>query len=136
MTQAKLGALSQLKMGDGGGSPEVFTKIAEILSIGEVGEEAPEVPVTNLDSTRVERIAGLPDGSAVQFSGNWIAGNTQQQAARAAVGTTRNFQIVWPDGTQADFAMAVLGFMMGETTPGAQMTFSVSGRITGDIAWS
>jgi hypothetical protein len=135
MTNAVLGATSQLKLSDAA-SPEVFTLIAEVLRVGPVGSTAPEVDVTNLDSTSKEYIGGLPDGEQVEFEMNWLAGNTQQEDLRDAVGTTRNFQFVWSDSSTADFALVVLGFNRGETTPESQLTAAMTGRITGDITWA
>jgi hypothetical protein len=135
MTAAVLGAGSALKLGNGA-SPEVFTTIAEILRCGPIGSVTPEVDVTNLDSTAKEYIGGLPDGASVEFEGNWTKA-TQQTALRDAVGTTKNFVMEWADSpaSSASFAMVVLGFSMGETTPESQLTFTVQGRITGDITW-
>lgn len=135
MTSAVLGSLTEFRLGDGGG-PETFTKVAEVLSIGPVGATAPEVDVTNLDSTSKEYIGGLPDGQQVEISGNWIAASTEQAELRDNVGNTRNIQIVWPDSTQADFAFVILGFNMDETSAETQIKFSVSGRISGDITWT
>lgn len=136
MTSAVLGALTQFKLSDGA-SPEVYTTVAEVLSIGPVGSTAPEVDVTNLDSTAKEYIGGLADGNTVEIEMNWLVGNTQQAALRDGVGTTKNIQIVWPDSpnTTANFAFVVLSFNRGETTPESQLTASVSGRISGAITW-
>ena len=136
MTAAVLGAGSALKLASLA-SPATYTTIAEVLRVGPIGSTTPEVDVTNLDSTAKEYIGGLPDGSSVEFEGNWIK-STQQTDLRGAVGTTRNFRMEWPDSpsTMATFSMVVLGFEMGETTPEGQATFSVTGRITGDITWA
>lgn len=135
MTEAVLGALTQLKLSDGA-SPEVYTLIAEVLRVGPVGSSAPEVDVTNLDSTAKEYIGGLDDGHTVDFDVNWIAGNTQQEVFRDGVGDTKNMQMLWPDTTLAAFAFVILGFGLGETTPEGQITASINGRITGAIVWS
>ena len=135
MTSAVLGALAQFKLGSGA-SPQVYTKVSEVLSIGPIGSTAPEVEVTNLDSTAKEYIGGLADGASVEIEFNYLNGNTQQEDLRDSVGDTKAIQIVCPDTTQADFNLVILGFNMGETTPESQMTASVSGRISGDIAWS
>ena len=135
MTSAVLGANSTLKLSDSA-SPEVYTTVAEVLRVGAIGSTAPEVDVTNLDSTAKEYIGGLPDGESVEFEVNWIASNTQQEALRDAVATTKNFQMVWPDSSQADFSMVILGFNRGETTPESQLTASITGRITGAITWA
>lgn len=135
MTSAVLGANSYLKLSDAA-SPEVFTTIAEVLNVGPIGSVAPEVDVTNLDSTSKEYIGGLPDGQQVEFECNWIAGNTQQEALRDAVGSTKHFKMVWSDASEADFQMVILSFMRSETTPESQLKATISGRITGDITWA
>lgn len=133
MTQAILGAGSGLLLGNGA-SPEVFTKIAEVLRVGSIGQTAAEVDVTNLDSTAKEYISALPDGETVEIQMNFIGG-TQQNALRDGVRTTKNFRMQFSDKTQASFKMVILGFMRDETTPEAQLTASVTGRITGAITW-
>lgn len=137
MTSAVLGAQTTFGISSAG-SPASYTTVAEVLSIGPVGATAPEVDVTNLDSTAMEYIGGLPDGQSVDVQMNWLAGNTQQTALRAAVGTTIGVKIGWPGSptTTATFSFVVLGFNMGETTPTAQQTASATGRISGAISWS
>jgi len=135
MTNAILGAGTQLKLGTDA-SPHVYTLIAEVLNMGAVGSTAPEVDVTNLDSTSKEYIGGLPDGESVEFELNWLASNVQQEDLRDSVGSTRGFQLVYSDSSQADFQMVVLGFSRSSTTPEEQLKASVTGRITGDITWA
>lgn len=139
MTAAVLGAGATLQLSDGA-SPEVFTTIAEVLRVGPIGSTNPEVDVTNLDSAAKEYIAGLSDGNTVEFDMNWVAGNAQQQSLRTsqAAGETVTMKMVWPTSpnTVADFSFVLLQFDMGETTPESQLTASVSGRISGAIAWS
>jgi len=137
MTNAVLGSLAELKLSDDA-SPEVYTKIAEVLRVGPIGSTAPEVDVTNLDSTAKEYIGGLPDGASLEFECNWLVGNTQQEALRSAVGDQKNFQMIWntSPNTQAAFTLTVLGFEIGETTPESQITAMISGRISGAIAWT
>lgn len=137
MTEAVLGALSQLKLGDSA-SPIVYTLISEVLRCGPIGSEAPEVNVTNLDSSSQEYIGGLKNGMTVEFEVNWIPGNTQQELLRDGIDSTKIFQMVWsgsPEST-AIFSMVLTAFSRGETTPEGQQTASISGRITGDIAWT
>lgn len=135
MTAAVLGAGSTLQLE--AGSPATFTTIAEVLRCGPIGSTAPEVDVTNLDSTAKEYIAGLPDGNTVEFEFNWTK-TAQQTDLRDSVGSTRTFRMVWADSpsTQATFQMAVLQFDINETTPENQITARASGRITGDITWA
>ena len=138
MTSAVLGSGATLQLGSGA-SPQVYTTIAEVLRVGPIGSSNPEVDVTNLDSTAKEYIAGLADGNTVEFEMNWVAGNTQQQSLRTsqASGSTINMKMVWPVSpeTTAQFDLVLLDFSMGDTTPEAQVTATVSGRISGSIAW-
>ena len=139
MTSAVLGKNATLQHGSGA-SPQVYTTIAEVLRCGPIGSTNPEVDVTNLDSTAKEYIAGLADGNTVDFECNWIAGNTQQEALRtaAANGSTEHLKMVWQTSpnTTAVFELVILNFEMGETSAEQQVTCSVSGRISGSIAWS
>ena len=138
MTSAVLGSLTQFKLSNEA-SPEVFTTVAEVLRIGPVGSTAPEVDVTNLDSTAMEYISGLPDGQQVEIEMNFLAGNAQQNALRDGVGTTKSVQIVWPGASpqaSASFEWVILGFNRGETTPNSQQTAAVTGRISGAITWT
>ena len=138
MTAAVLGSGATLQLGSGA-SPQVYTTIAEVLRVGPIGSSNPEVDVTNLDSTAKEYIAGLADGNTVEFEMNWVAGNSQQQSLRTsqASGSTINMKMVWPVSpeTTAQFDLVLLDFSMGDTTPEAQVTATVSGRISGSIAW-
>ena len=139
MTSAVLGKLSTMQLGDGS-SPQVYTTIAEVLRVSDIGSTNPEINVTNLDSTAQEYIPGLADGATVEFEMNWVAGNAQQQALRTAVanGSTINVRMVWTQvspNTIAKFDIAALDFMMGETSAEQQVTARFSGRITGSITW-
>ena len=139
MTSAVLGSGATLQLGSGA-SPQVYTTIAEVLRCGPIGSTNPEVDVTNLDSTAKEYIAGLADGNTVDFDVNWLVGNTQQVSLRTqqASGSTVNMRMVWntSPNTTAVFDLVLLQFEMGETTPEAQLTASISGRISGSITWS
>ena len=139
MTSAVLGKLSTLQLGDGA-SPQVYTTIAEVLSVSPIGSTNPEVDVTNLDSTAKEYIPGLADGNTVEFEVNWIGG-TQQKALRTAqaAGNTVNFRMVWTQVSPnliAQFDVAALQFEMGETSAEVQVTARFSGRISGSIVWT
>jgi len=139
MTLAVLGSGATLQLGSGA-SPQVYTTIAEVLRCGPIGSTNPEVDVTNLDSTAKEYIAGLADGNTVDFDVNFIANNTEQLSLRTsqAAGSTINLRMVWQTSpnTYARFDLVLLGFELGETTAEAQVMASISGRISGAIAWT
>jgi len=137
MTSAVLGSGATLQLGDGA-SPQVYATVAEVLRCGEIGSTNQEVDVTNLDSTAKEYIPGLADGNTFEFEFNYTQGTsqvslrTQQQA-----GATVHLQMVWPNSpqTSVDFDCVLLGWSMNETTAEAQMTATVTGRISGTPTW-
>lgn len=139
MTLAVLGKNATLQLGSGA-SPQVYTTIAEVVSVGPIGGTNPEVDVTNLDSTAREYIAGLPDGNTVEFQVNFIANNTQHLSLRTsqAAGSTINLKMVWltSPNQYAQFDLVLLDFSMDETTPDTAVRATISGRITGSIFWS
>lgn len=135
MTAAVLGAGSLLKLG-AGDDPVTYTTIAEVLTVGAITKTTSEVDVTNLSSTAKEYIGGLPDGGTLEFKVNYLSGDTQQNALRDGVGATKKMQMLFSDAGTATFSMVVLGFGRDETSPEAQLTATISGRITGDIVWA
>ena len=64
-TVAFLGSQTLLKIGNAA-SPEVFTTIGEVTSIGAIGQRNDLVEVTHMLSTAKEYIGGLPDGQEVE----------------------------------------------------------------------
>ena len=140
MTSAAAGVGSAFKLGDAA-SPEVFTTVAEVLSIGGPDITAEEIEVTSLDSAGgyKEYITGLKDGGTVALEMNWIKSNSQQTSMRDLVdsGTQRNYEIAFSDSpnTVAAFAGKVTSFSMS-ADPGSQLKASMSVRISGAVTWS
>jgi len=102
-SQATLGSATKLKQGDAA-SPEVFTTVAEVLTLERSGRKIDLVDVTNMDSpvdgdlTWREFIHGLADGGEIKFSANYIPDNvSQQNFTNSFDGTRRNWQIVLPN---------------------------------------
>lgn len=131
MTQAIIGAGSKLSVMIG----SAFAEIMEITQVGEIGQTAPEVDATPINATSREYAGGLKEGNNVAITGSWVAGNVQQRDLRAAIGSTRDFKIEWPDSEGAEFSLTVNNFARGETTAEGLLTFTLEGRITGDIVW-
>lgn len=131
MTQAIIGAGSKLKLKNGGSAVEIM----EITQVGEIGQTAPEVDATPINATSREYTGGLKEGNNVAITGSWVAGNVQQRALRAAIGSALDFEIEWPDSEGADFTLVINNFARGETTAEGLLTFTLEGRITGDIVW-
>ncbi len=99
---AKRALGTKLKLGNAG-SPETFTAVAEIISLQQSGKKIDLIDVTNMDSAAVnglifrEFIGGLADGGELNFTANYIPGNSSQEAFRTAFdGVLHNWQIVLP----------------------------------------
>ena len=141
-TSAFLGSQTLLKLGDAA-SPEVFTTIGEVVSIGPIAQKKDLVEVTHMLSTAKEFIAGLSDGQEITVVCNYLPTNTQQAAlvvAAASVTAAKNFKYVMPSGGGSltfSFAALVLMSSVGPTTPNTatQVTFGlkITGAITGPV---
>ena len=136
-TAAKLGKLAQFKRGDGG-SPEVFTLVPEAAGTINIGEENPEVDVTNFDSTASEFIPDLAMGTMIEIEGNYT-GHAQQIGLRTdvAAGNNRNFQLYHPGwAITFSFTLACLSWGMSFQPKGAAVKYTFKGRITGSVTVS
>lgn len=139
MTAATAGVGTTLQVGDGA-SPEIFSTIAEVLTIGGPEISSEDIEVTNMDSPSgfKEFISGLTDAGAITFDANWIK-STQQTQVRDDVGagTARNYRITWPDSpaTIANFNARATAFSMS-TDPNAQLQASISLKISGVVSWT
>lgn len=102
MTSAFIGGLTFQR--GSGASPQVYSTVVEVTSLGGFGKTNPLVDVTSHDSTAREYIAGLADGSELSVEGNRVHSSPSVQDALIAdvdAGTTRNFKITLTDGTTA-----------------------------------
>lgn len=137
MTSAVLGLGTLLQVGDAA-SPEVFTTIAEVLTISGPQLTSEDVEVTNMDSTAKEYISGIADGGSINFELNWIA-QTQQTTLRNDVeaGTARNYKVVFPTSpnTTADFNGRCTEFSM-TAEPNSQIRATANVKISGSVTWS
>ncbi len=82
------------------------SKIGNIVSIGEYGKNAGDIISTNLDSTAVERLAGLPDNGDATFTINVDPQSAAHLFLNAQAGTANRhwFCIAYSDGTTAPTA--------------------------------
>jgi len=136
-TGAKLGKLTQFKLGDGG-SPETFTLVPEVTGTLQIGEESPEVDATSFDSTAVERIADLPDGTMIDIEMQY-SGHAQQDALITAVKAqaNRNFQVYNPSFVKTyAFTLAPLAWTMKFVPKGEAVKLMFKGRISGSVTIS
>ncbi len=91
-------------------SPEVFTTIAQLVNIGEVGVERSLIDTTNLASTIREYKGAIPDGTEVDFDFQYDPDNAQQTAlkTRLDANTTINYRVTLSDSPATTFTFAGL----------------------------
>lgn len=141
-TAAKIGYGSLLKRGDAA-SPEAFTTIAEVTSIGEFGSERGLLDVTNLDSpdTFMEYLLAMKDGVELSVQANFLPTNATQNYAAGLIkdhndGTRRNFQLVLPSSFGTFSFTGLVRSWKANVAPNAaiQATFTI--KITGAITYA
>ena len=106
--KAKTGAGSQLQVGDGA-SPEVFTKLGQIVSIKKSGEKIASEKVTNQDSdvdsnglVTEELLPTIRSGGTVDVTLNFDPKDTSQQNLFTIFdGQKHNFKIIGPNDLTA-----------------------------------
>lgn len=138
-TKAKSTKGVAFKIGDGATPTEVFTTIPEVTSFTAPGVTAAEIDATSLDSTAMERIAGLQDGDSASFDMNYVYDSAAQQqlTTDCAAGTVRNFRIELNDAaTPTRIAFAAIITAVPGPSGGVNEVQKVSGvtlRVTGPI---
>jgi len=126
-----------VKYGDGA-SPEVFTTIEEVLSLGGLGKSNPLIDVTSHDSTSKEYIAGLADGQELSVECNRVhtAANIQDDViAEIDAKTNFNMTITLTDGSTIvtyTFAVTPISWVVNPSVDD-KATLSLALKITGDI---
>lgn len=108
MTSATIGYGTQFKRGDGASPTEAFTAIGEVSAINGFSMSKDTADVTHMASTSRYRefVSGLRDAGEVSIDVNYIPGGTDIDNAFTDydANTSRNYQIVWADGTEFEFA--------------------------------
>lgn len=108
----------QFKTGDGA-SPEVWTAVAEVLSVGGPTLNRDVIEATHTDSLNnyKEFLSGLTDGGEVTVTMNFLPGNATQDESQGIMGdflvqSLRNYQIVFPTSPAVTwtFAAFITGF--------------------------
>jgi hypothetical protein len=124
-SSAKLSAGTLLKLGNGA-SPEVFTAVAEILTLKRSGQSIKTPDVTNMDSPKdglgvifEEFIASIATGGDIDFTYNFVPSATggQKNLRDAFDGQLHNFKIVTPSPVPA-------------SSPVTYWTFSFAGIVS------
>ena len=135
-TIAVIGYGTLLKKGDGA-SPEVFTTVAAVTSIGGPNLQADDIEVTDMESPSgyKEYISGLKDGGTVDFEINFNPTNSTHTGLfdDQVAGTSRNWKIVFPSSVSNmtfSFAGTVKTFNLN-TDPNTQLSASISIKVSG-----
>lgn len=131
------GSLATLHFWDVSLSPDAWTKFGQVRRFGVLGVDRPEVDVTDLDSTGVERIGGLADGREITIE---IYANTTTMpqieslfSANATIDLKATFPA--PLSLTRYFSIAPLGIdQPGQVEPNTPLMVSLRGRISGSIS--
>jgi hypothetical protein len=143
MSEASRSKGTLIKMGDGA-SPEVFSAIAEVLSIGGPNETREKIDVTHLNSPGDYRefLMSFIDPGEIPLEVNFIPGNATQDystgmLAAQAAGTLKNWQLVFPTSPAKTYAFAayVQGFSL-PTAVGAQLKATFTLARSGAGTWT
>ncbi len=138
-TKAKSTKGVKFMIGNADGPPETFSLIPEITTFQAPGVNAAEIDATSLDSTAMERIAGLQDGDAASFDYNSIYDSTTQALLRTncAAGIKTNFKIELNDATtptKIEFAAIITAVPgVGGGVNEVQKVSGVTLRVTGPV---
>ena len=139
MSNARTGVGAQFQRGDGG-SPEVFSKIAEVKSIKGPSRKRGTIDVSNTDSTGgyTEVIPGMKEGGQIQIDANFVPTDNTYQLIESDFENLiapRNFRVLCPDGTKYTFGAFITGLSMTFETKSA-MGVSITADITGPVVRS
>lgn len=138
-SQARSAQGTYFSTGDGT-SPEQFTELSEVVSIGGPDEQADEIDVTHLRSEGGYRefIQSFKDGGELPLVMNFIPSSTSQQALDAdfTSGTTKNRRITYPDGSYHSFAGWVKRRANEEIAVGNKLGRAYTIRIVGPVSFT
>lgn len=125
---------TQLLRGDGG-TPEIFTAIANVTSISGPGLSRETIDVTAHDSPDgwMEFLGGLKDAGEVSADINYDPSKHDTLVADFDDDEPRNYQLVFPDSTTWSIQAILTGFEPEapyDDKLAASLTFKVTGKPT------
>lgn len=131
-----------LKIGDGAGTAEVFTTIAEVGDIDGPSMSVDTIDMTNHSSpgARKEFIPSLIDSGEISFPVNFIPDDSTHDATTGIQKIMNdrdvwNWQMVFPDTTTVTFAAMVTKFGLKEPVAG-KLSADVTLKISGQWLWT
>lgn len=128
---------TKIYIGDGA-SPEVFTKIDEVFSIGPVGGSKELVDMTSHDTTGYYDylVFDLKDGAEIQVEANEVFGNASQgliRTAEAASGQD-NYKIVYRNGSYDLFPGVIMNMETDASDLKGRVIFRFVIKIAGAVS--
>lgn len=118
------------------GSPNDFSAVPEIFSIGGPDGQSNWIDCTDLDSVAKEGRPGLLDNGSIRVGLNFLPDNAVHAAIKAAwiARTLKRGKLMFTDAsaTKWEFDMYVTGFQVRTEVDG-KLVADVTFRITGDI---
>jgi predicted secreted protein len=136
MTLGKKAFATKLYIGDGA-SPEQFTKIDEVFSIGPVGGSKSTVDFTNHDTLGYMdyEIFDLKEGNEIAVQANDIDSNASQALIRAAdaASSKDNYQVIARTGFGYQFPGVIMKLDTDYSDLKGRVVLSFSIKIAGDI---
>jgi hypothetical protein len=130
-TNAQIGSLVTLDYWAVVESPPAYSPLGKVRSIAGVGVNAPEVESTTLDSTGVDRIAGLEDGKQVTIVLTTTAASLAVAEANHKLPMDLRLLIPAPTSRTRYFTIILLDYDLGTITASGLMELTLQGRITG-----
>lgn len=129
-----------LGRGDGA-SPEVFTSVAQLQTIGSAGSERGLIDVTNLSSTAREYKKAIKDGLELQCVAQWDPDNATHVLIKDTdvdAELARNWRLTFTDSpaTTATFAALVTRAVISGLEIDGVMMLEFTLKPTGDFTWA
>lgn len=122
-----------------GGSPSSFSAIGNITNFTGPGGSTSIIDISNLDSTKREKLPGLPDEGNFQFDVNLDPDNAAHIALRQArtARTRLEFKVVLTDTSPTN--LVFFGYVINFSVSGAvnaAVKAAISLEIDGDVSWA
>ncbi len=140
-TAAIRGVGVQVKLGDGA-TPEVFNKVAEVVTWGGPNLTTDTIEVTHMDSAGLkDYIEGASDGGELTFEVNLLPADPTHDSSTGLISAwkagKKNWKIVLPDAGafQFDFA-AILTSFNPSGDPASAMRTAVTLKVISDVTFT
>lgn len=134
---AVLGAKTKFQMEDPDSADTYFT-VPGIRTYGETGETRQQVDVTSIDDEDPVFIAGDKETNQKDITGTLKPSDANQKKFRDAAkeGKTIKCKVVYRDGSERKFSLALLGYKENEIARNESVTFTVPSVRTGAIEYT